>query len=176
MPDNDQYIGKPGFDANQFKQKIASGNLLGIVQIESSESGNDIIDGGDDNDLNFGQQGDDLLIGNTGDDVNYDTSGNNQLYDGNDPLITDPTGASSIMSQLDNEGQWVIAEFANNDYNKTAFKGAISSGLQGSQAGMAVDISDLQYHRLDLVAGQEIILTSTNWPGNGNPYWNGYCS
>lgn len=178
--DNATYIGKAGFNKDQFVQKIQNNLVAGVRAIASVQSGNDLIDAGKDNDLVYGQEGDDLLLGNSGtDDVLYDTVGNNKIKDSAYTTATAyRSDLADVLTMLDANGTVVMNEFIANDYAKTSTLGAIAQGLQTSSSGStgaanasSVDLSSLQDVVVSLQADQEITLTSSNWPGKGNSSW-----
>ncbi len=177
--DSEAYMGKPGTSADQIKAKIDSGLVKGIKMVSSEQGGSDVVDGGRDNDLLLGQESNDVLIGNEGDDVIYDKVGSNKVKD---KAYTSPADyradVGDVISQLDENGVKVMEEFIGNDFGKTTMTGAITQGLgsgtsdPGSGSSITCDLSNLQDAVLTLQAGDTVTLTSSNWPGKDNPYWN----
>jgi len=169
VADNTVYIGKPGFNNGQFVQKISGNQIQGVKAISSIAGGNDIVDAGKDNDLVYGQEGNDLLLGNSGtDDVLYDTTGSNQIKD--NAYATEAAYNAdlvNILSMLDADGTLVKNEFVKNDFAKASTLGVIAQGLSTptTPVNPTVDLSSLQDVALTMSAGQEAVLTATNWPG-----------
>jgi hypothetical protein len=126
--DNGDYVGKPWMSADQFRNKITSGNVPGVKEMASTLGGYDVIDGGDDNDLIYGQEGNDVLIGGEGDDVLFDPTGTNKFKD-----TTYATKAAfeadmaDVYTTLDANAVLALKEFVANNYDKTSTKGIIST-------------------------------------------------
>lgn len=179
--DSAAYIGKPGTTADQMKAKISAGQVAGVKIIASDKGGNDIVDAGRDNDLLMGQEGNDLLIGNEGDDVIYDTVGDNKIKDAAyASKAAYESDMADVLSELDDNGILVVREFITNDFGNTSMTGVITAGLKTVSSdpgtpgtpGTIYDLSSLQDTLLNLTAGQTVTLTSSNWAGKYDPYWN----
>lgn len=181
--DNATYIGKAGFNRDQFVQKLQNGQVPGVQSIASSLSGNDVVDAGRDNDLVLGQEGDDALIGNTGtDDVLYDTVGSNKVKD-----VAYTTQAAylqdlnDVLALLDAEGQGLLkGSFSVNDFGRTSDLGVVTKGI-GSGTGSTTPVAGTTNLRsfsigssasspINVAAGEEIVLTATagSYPTSGN--------
>ncbi len=175
VQDNNPYVGKEGSTEDQFRAKIESGNVEGIELIESEFEGNDIVDGGYDNDLIYGQGGSDALIGNEGDDVIYDTAGTNRIKNSAYADASEyENDMADVLPHLDGNGILVLREFIANDYGQTSMVGVITEGMDiepGSDSA-SYDLSNGEDVVISMEAGEEIVLTSSNWAGKDNQYWN----
>jgi Ca2+-binding RTX toxin-like protein len=181
--DNATYIGKAGFNRDQFVQKLQNGQVPGVQSIASSLSGNDVVDAGKDNDLVLGQEGDDTLIGNSGtDDVLYDTVGSNKVKDV--AYATQPAylqDLTDVLALLDAEGQGLLkGDFSGNDFGKTMSLGSITKGLGSASSTPAtpttptttrtIAMNTSASSPITVQAGEEIILTASagSFPTSGN--------
>ena len=142
--DNDAYIGRANSDSNQFQSKLGSNfdQVKGVSLVASTQGGNDVVDGGQDNDLIFGQEGDDILIDNEGkDDVVVGNAGNNFVTAARTGLYTDVTqylgDLTSVLATLDQNDRNVVSAFGSNDFGtmQTLTLGDIIKGKGSAAAG-----------------------------------------